>query len=190
MNHFTKFSSIYLQGRKVKRLDKSIDAVMKLSRDSISKRLIKLTKKSCTEKSKKIIQSHKASESITTEMIRVLVEDEEWIVGSSSDSEKEHNVVKVQDKCEHLCLECTVCNICIHTFKCSCTDNLIKLNICKHIHACAKHVLYSLKSDYVRVEAANTEIVNLLNTIRTTSTTNANISNNNRILKKLNLLWV
>lgn len=32
--------------------------------------------------------------------------------------------------------KCHECNICLHTFKCSCTDNLIKLNICKHIHAC------------------------------------------------------
>lgn len=34
-------------------------------------------------------------------------------------------------------LYCSLCNICIHNFKCSCTDNvIIRLNIlCKHIHA-------------------------------------------------------
>lgn len=28
--------------------------------------------------------------------------------------------------------------MCVYTFKCSCSDNLIYFNICKHIHACAK----------------------------------------------------
>lgn len=56
---------IYLEGRKVKKLDKSINAVMKLARDCAFKRLIRLAKKTPSEITNKIIQSHKASEHIT-----------------------------------------------------------------------------------------------------------------------------
>jgi len=50
---------IYLVGKKVKRLDKTINAVLKLARDSFYKRLIKIAKNSPTEKFKRIRQNHK-----------------------------------------------------------------------------------------------------------------------------------
>lgn len=35
----------------------------------------------------------------------------------------------------HCCsIKCTYCNICIHSYTCSCTDFLIRSRICKHIH--------------------------------------------------------
>lgn len=30
-----------------------------------------------------------------------------------------------------------MCHICIYSYKCTCLNNLINYNICKHIHACA-----------------------------------------------------
>uniref|UniRef100_A0A2S2NYX7 SWIM-type domain-containing protein n=1 Tax=Schizaphis graminum TaxID=13262 RepID=A0A2S2NYX7_SCHGA len=30
-----------------------------------------------------------------------------------------------------------MCHICIHSYKCTCLNNVINYNICKHIHACA-----------------------------------------------------
>lgn len=34
-------------------------------------------------------------------------------------------------------LRCNMCQICIHSYKCTCMNNVIHFNICKHIHACA-----------------------------------------------------
>lgn len=129
---------IYLEGRKVKRLDKSINAVMKLARDSFFKRLIRLSKNSPSEKTKKINESHRISQSIKLEDIKIIEEQKEWIITSSSNSLQEYQIVKAQETCDVLCLMCKECNICYHTYKCSCVDNLIKMNICKHIHACAR----------------------------------------------------
>jgi len=53
-----------------------------------------------------------------------------------------YEVIHFTDVCntEDCQLVCRKCNICIHNDTCECSDNIIKLNICKHIiHACAIH---------------------------------------------------
>jgi hypothetical protein len=36
---------------------------------------------------------------------------------------------------ENVCpLQCRTCNVCVHTYQCSCIDSRVYLNICKHIH--------------------------------------------------------
>lgn len=37
-------------------------------------------------------------------------------------------------------LRCVECEACIHSFLCSCPDNLIKWNMCKHIHILCQYL--------------------------------------------------
>jgi len=53
---------IYLEGKKCQRLDKTINAVMKINRDMIFKRLIKISKNIMTSKEKKNCESHTRGE--------------------------------------------------------------------------------------------------------------------------------
>jgi len=130
---------IYLEGRKVKRLDKTINALMKICRDSVYKRLIHLAKNVPTEKMQKVRQSHKASESIKLDQIQVLEDGAGYLMTSSSDPSRQYHILKAGETCEHAsCLKCRKCNICIHSYHCDCLDNVIRVNICKHIHACAR----------------------------------------------------
>lgn len=48
-----------------------------------------------------------------------------------------YEVIHITNKCntEDCRLVCWKCNICIHNYTCECSDHIIKLNICKHIHA-------------------------------------------------------
>lgn len=39
---------------------------------------------------------------------------------------------------------CVVCNICIHTFVCTCLTNFINFTICKHIYAFAKALVIEI----------------------------------------------
>lgn len=126
----------YLEGKKVKRLDKAIDALMKIARDTMFKRLIKLAKNTPSEKLKKIRESHKAGQNISGETIECLGNNE-FLVNSCDNATKKYMVIKMENNCTDNCLKCSICDICLHSFKCSCVDNLIKVNICKHIHACA-----------------------------------------------------
>jgi hypothetical protein len=127
---------VYLEGRKIKRLDKTVNAVLKIARDSLFKRLIKLAKNTSTDKVKGIKQSHKAGQAITSDFIRCLENESQFLVTSSSCASQQYHVVKVDEDCDGPCLRCTECDICVHTFRCTCIDYIIKLNICKHIHAC------------------------------------------------------
>ena len=44
-------------------------------------------------------------------------------------------VTEVNSECEEDCLlRCTDCDICIHSYECTCRDYLVLANICKHIH--------------------------------------------------------
>lgn len=127
----------YLEGKKCKRIDKTINAVMKLARDSMFKRLIKIAKNASNSKTRKIHESHKNSLSIP-DQIQILEGGKLWKINSSTNPSVQYCITRVGEICYGPCLKCAVCNICIHTYTCECIDNIIKLNICKHIHACAQ----------------------------------------------------
>jgi len=130
---------IYLEGRKVKRLDKTINALMKICRDSVYKRLIHLAENVPTEKMQKVRQSHKESKSIKLDQIQVLEDETGYLVTSSTDLFRQYHILKTGETCEHAsCLKCRKCDICIHSYHCDCLDNVIRANICKYIHACAQ----------------------------------------------------
>lgn len=180
---------IYLEGRKIKRLDKTISAVIKIARDSLFKRLIKLTKNTPTEKNYRITTSHKLSHSVSPDMISVLT-DKEWLVCSSNDPSKRYHVSFIQKSCLELCLKCNICDVCIHSFKCSCTDSLIKLNICKHIHACARLYFGCSSSDskinVLGGSSSSSEVSNLLDMCQSNIT--SKVHSNEKIIKKAELI--
>lgn len=127
----------YLKGKKVKRLDKGIDALMRLTRNRLIDRLISMNKGKISAKLKDIRKRHKNYKKLdSTLLIRV---ENGWELPSSNTYEiyliQEH---QSSCDCELICPEC---NICIHRYRCSCIDSAIKFNICKHIHLVAQNVL-------------------------------------------------
>lgn len=128
---------LYLEGKKVKRLDKCINALIKMSRDRIFKRLINITKKTPSSRIVSINQSHAKSGKITQESIS-LISEGVWEVVSSTNKDILYRVTKTGDVCKNCMLQCRECGICVHMYNCECIDNLIKFNICKHIHAVVK----------------------------------------------------
>lgn len=142
----------YLEGRKCKRLDKTINALMNLVRDKTFDRIIKLEKQKVTEKIKKIRDSHNRGESIAKNMIKQNSSNQ-WSVISSKDIEHVYIVEKLSHTCTNEChLKCLKCEICIHNFTCSCSDNVINCNICKHIHACSMGSMMQHVNDNADVE--------------------------------------
>lgn len=48
---------------------------------------------------------------------------------------KKYFFVKLNHRAKHIChLDCRLCGICIHNFKCSCSQNSGRLEFCVHIH--------------------------------------------------------
>lgn len=126
----------YLKGKKANRLDKGIEALMRLTRNRVINRIISINKGEISDKLQNIRNRHKH---LSTLDPTVLV-NTEW--GWELPSEKSGEVYAIQENLQSCdCqLVCSECNICIHRYTCSCPDSAIKYNICKHIHLVAQTV--------------------------------------------------
>lgn len=79
-----------------------------------------------------------------------------WIVPSfkSTDGIYELHFVEKTEIDDCSCkLVCSDCDICIHSYTCTCSDYLLKKNMCKHIHLiCAYHNEFIKEEDVEEVE--------------------------------------
>lgn len=121
---------LYLNGKQVKRLDKAINTLMKFIKDKLFDRLIVLNKGKVTSKIRELRKRHKTSKIMD---INAIVPSEiGWEIPSSSRNEVYIvQTSKLDCDCE---LICTSCKACLHSYSCTCLDNSIKWNMCKHIH--------------------------------------------------------
>lgn len=77
-----------------------------------------------------------------------------WMVNSQTDPKKKKYIIeRINLPCS---LRCEYCKICVHMFKCSCMDNIIYLNICKHIHSIVKIEVLIVQL-YSNVNISNTD---------------------------------
>ncbi|GFS44538.1 uncharacterized protein TNIN_447731 [Trichonephila inaurata madagascariensis] len=128
---------VYLQGKKVKRLDNALFRLMKFVRDRVFDRLISLEKGKISSKISLLRKRHKVGQSLISLCIQ---NNEEWSVSSTRG--KDIYIVKRNVTCSKECtLMCRECNHCLHNFTCTCTDNAVQWNMCKHIHfICSKNL--------------------------------------------------
>lgn len=125
---------IYLKGKRVKRLDKGIAALMRFVRDKLIDQLIVMNKGKISNKLRDIRARHKNMEKLDPSLI--IAAENGWEVPSNSSNEL-YFIQEVNDSCTCQ-LTCSDCNICIHRYCCTCMDSSIKFNICKHIHLLAQ----------------------------------------------------
>lgn len=138
-----KLKHHYLEGKLCTRLDKAINALFKFIRDLMFERIIKMATNKPTEKILKIRVAHGKSRLISNDDISQRNTDpESWEVKSQiSVKELTYEVIRIRNECPdpQMCvLRCPDCKICVHSFQCSCMDNVIYMNICKHIHKVAE----------------------------------------------------
>lgn len=124
---------IYLKGKKVKRLDKGVSAIMRFVQDKLIERVIVTKKGKLCSKIKDLRSRHKSSLSMSSSLIIATEGGWECL------SQKSHEMYLIRElnqtcSCQLICSEC---NICIHRYYCSCVDSAIKFNMCKHIHLLA-----------------------------------------------------
>lgn len=128
----------YLKGRKNKRMDLCINALLQYIKDKSFERFIKLVKNSYSAKEDRIVTSHNAAIKL---LDNVLVDDHSpynnlWTINSATEKNVSYTVRKVKETCDldNCKLKCRLCDVCIHIFQCECPDYVIRQNICKHIH--------------------------------------------------------
>ncbi|GIY29745.1 uncharacterized protein CEXT_556781 [Caerostris extrusa] len=152
---------VYLEGKKIKRIDKTLNALMKLTKEKIFERMCNVARNVPSFSLTNIHQSQTQSKLIADEMIIPIVDDKEWKVNVVPETALSYFVKKTSDPICHSCKYSTLpfnYNACIHEYECTCYDNLIKLNFCEHIQACLR-VSESKKSQLSgNQEAVITEI--------------------------------
>lgn len=122
---------VYLEGKKIKRLDKTLHCLQLFLRDKTVERIIKLTKGKCSQQRNLISARH---------WIALIMPNKYSVLGNSDDvntyvvNETEQQlIVKRTNKpcCE---LQCQFWNICVNNYECTWADYTVKSTICKHIH--------------------------------------------------------
>lgn len=134
----------HLQGNKFMRMDKAIFAKVNLIRDKMHVLIIKKTKGKITSKLRLLRKVH--IKSLAIELGHVWsVSENTWEVLSSTLTEL-YCVRKIKD-CRTCNLKCVHCSTCIHEFSCTCFVNVIKNNMCKHIHVVCRTTFSVLNCD-------------------------------------------
>jgi hypothetical protein len=173
-----KLKYSYLKGHMNRRVDKLIASLLRFTRDIMFERLSRHIKSKPTKKMQAITSSHHRSKEITPAMI-VEVSPGEWQVQSSALTRGPY-LVTFKETVNCSCpLNCPACRACVHQVSCECHDFTIKLNFCKHIHACLMKTKDSRpvvknkeEDDIISYESAT--IVNQMSTDVLTSAVNTN----------------
>lgn len=177
---------IYLQGKKVKRLDKSLHALMRYTRDKSIDRLIVLHKGKISSKLKELRKRHKTSILMSLEMVLKNVDGKSWNVLSGKTNEMyEVNQLKSNCDCQ---INCYDCQSCIHCYSCSCIDSTIKWNMCKHIHLVCRFLKKTNDENIKNDENINTNniLTNFKNNIERNNETTIIVSQLNNSTKPSN----
>lgn len=128
---------VHMNGRKVRRMDSCIHALMRLLRMKMRDRLQKLHKGKWTRHLHGIRIRHKKGLSMDSRVITEVMPNQSYAV-QGRDLTVAY-MVEQSDSVPHensICpLQCKQCGICIHTFVCNCVDFGLRNTICKHIHA-------------------------------------------------------
>ncbi|KAJ8911225.1 hypothetical protein NQ315_014937, partial [Exocentrus adspersus] len=128
---------IYLGGKKVKRLDKSLHAIMKFINFAEQGKI--------TTKIRELRKRHRKS--VNLDKTLVLENGEGWDIPSSSKNNFElYHIEKIKEVCDCQ-LICTDCGVCIHKYTCSCIDSSVRWNMCKHIHLLCSYIKEKVENE-------------------------------------------
>ena len=152
---------VHLQGRKVKRMDRSLGAVMSLLQEKNADRLLKTQRGKYTKLLLRIRERHRKGLKMNAGGVTCLQDNLQYMVPGKAD---QVYLVEQVDNPPHepltCALRCTLCGICTHSFTCTCLDSGLRNTICKHIHRVmqtVRPVLVSppaiLESDQLPIES-------------------------------------
>lgn len=126
---------VHMQGRKVRRMDRSLGALMRMLEEKNADQLLKIYRGKWTKHLLGIRQRHRRGVALNAADLTVLPDNQGWVVPGSGE---EMHVVEQMESPPHepadCPLRCSLCNICVHSFTCTCLDSGLRCTICKHVH--------------------------------------------------------
>lgn len=125
------------EGKRNKRVDRLISLLLKLTRNKIFDRLIRLVKNTAESAFDRETQTrHDAGAGINQDCVKQ-AGISQWTVRSPSSPTTTYVVTEHKwGVCQESCaLTCPTCKVCVHNVTCCCPDNVLRRNMCEHIHA-------------------------------------------------------
>lgn len=143
----------YMDRKVNRRIDSLLDILLRVARDKVFERLIKVAKNGQSKKQHEISKRHCV-------LTNTLVPNDEtdlkngWRVPSSSDSDVYYHVMPAEENCDCR-LRCHICKCCVHMYVCNCVDFAVHAVVCKHIHTV--HHLRTVLCNAVNAKNVSTE---------------------------------
>lgn len=130
-NFHKQLKHITLEGISNKRVDELVAKLLQYVTKTAFDRLVKVQKGKASSRVQDIRARHRDSQALGVESVKK-VDSKTWRVPSQTTKEE----YLVEELMEQECcqLKCASCCVCVHMFSCSCTDQLLRQSICKHIH--------------------------------------------------------
>ncbi|XP_077492724.1 uncharacterized protein LOC144103893 [Amblyomma americanum] len=130
---------VYLDGKQNRRIDNLVSILINLTRDKIFDRLIKLERNKDGKFQKETRDRHKIGQLIPSAHV-ASAGIQQWLVRSQATPTTSYVVTALHSgTCNEQCaFRCPTCHICVHNVTCSCPDNTMRRNLCKHAHAVFK----------------------------------------------------
>lgn len=119
-------------------MEKLLDILEELVNDKMWKKIIETERPSANSYQHRVnLEAHDRAENVVQHMVTRL-DSGEFKVESSSTGDK-YYIISYSELCDEGCRAsyCEKCKICIHRFKCECSEYAVKTALCKHIHAVA-----------------------------------------------------
>ena len=123
-------------GTVMKRLDKTLNLVLKACTKKLIGRLTTLERGKLTKRVQLIRKRH--SIEMDEDVYSIYQMEDKFIITKSDGQFMNSYDVKINDKTCHCAIKCIDCNVCEHTCPCTCVDSNIRFLICKHIHFVSK----------------------------------------------------
>lgn len=119
---------VYLSHKQNRRVDSLLSILLRIARDKVYERLIKLEKGKSSYRVSEINKRHESAEGI--HCIPQNQAENMWTV----QSEKMTYSIQINtNKCTCK-MRCAFCSACVHMYTCSCMDCAIHFTVCKHSH--------------------------------------------------------
>ena len=127
----------YLKHKQNRRIDHLLHILFKYNRDLVFNFLKKEIFGKRSHKVCEIMMHHRAAlktcEKGNADI--VAIDDYTWRLQSESEPGKWYTVEKSNNDTSCGChLKCDECNICVHTYSCTCLNAILHNTICKHVH--------------------------------------------------------
>ena len=123
----------YLEKKQNRRIDYLLHLLLKVARDKVFERFFKTQKGKSSHRLCEINKRHKAAENMDPSTTLLSSNDGIWKIKAASLQQTHYMVEKKLENCSCK-LRCSSCDVCIHSYSCTCMDFLIHSTVCKHIH--------------------------------------------------------